>query len=700
MKMNRDTEKTNPGGRIPGNRQEGPIVLGSSGSAQYAESCEGLVEGWPAGPSMEDATVEFRKEVKGSCQYNLRGKRGNMTVHSADDEMEVEGERGKKRKESESPRTVARKLDSDDSGGDEIPPTPRKGKQRRQKDGARSLGTSPPGMEGSPYNPSQTDAKRKKLQEKSSEDLARIAAEWLEELDVLRAKSSNLQGPVSGQMKKRLRGMGKVIEIFMERNEATGDVLFLRERNRELEAQVRASKMSEDRVREDLASAEEEIRKLKREARELRERMGSESPSREADGRTAEGRDQGRTRRGNIRREASSLVQERMRMNAQLEAVKAIDAKMEALTKIREEEKRKIDVMMKQGEGRWAIPSPYPESTGMRPQPTAQRRGGGRLGRGLLSGSETGTTSGGEREGITPGNREVNAAPPGSERGPLIEPWRSNKEYWERRNERQQGRNDDSPAFGGEFFPPLRRKRKQPPAAVTLRAMPGATLAEVVKEARQKVKIKDLGITSPRMRRTRNNDIIIEIPGEDGARKADEFAEKLRGTMEGKAVVSRPTAKAEALLIGIEETVEQAEITAELMGVGNCRLGELRFGPLRPMRSNTSLRTMWIQGPIGAMNRIIERQRITLGWSVIRVVPLRARPVQCFKCWHLGHARGTCKATVDRSQDCFGCGESGHALRECTNPPKCAVCKEEGKDADHRMGNAGSCVNFVNWRSG
>lgn len=63
--------------------------------------------------------------------------------------------------------------------------------------------------------------------------------------------------------------------------------------------------------------------------------------------------------------------------------------------------------------------------------------------------------------------------------------------------------------------------------------------------------LKELGMESTRIRRAMNGGLIIEIPGDDGAQKADGLADRLRKAVESMATVSRPTAKSEALLTWI-----------------------------------------------------------------------------------------------------------------------------------------------------
>lgn len=91
--------------------------------------------------------------------------------------------------------------------------------------------------------------------------------------------------------------------------------------------------------------------------------------------------------------------------------------------------------------------------------------------------------------------------------------------------------------------------------------------------------------------------------------------------------------------------------------------------------------------PVTAANKIMEKGKIQVGWVNARVTLLDPRPLQCFKCLEGGHVRDQCKSTVDRSSRCYRCGREGHKAQECNNAPKCPVCADLGRPANHRSGN-------------
>lgn len=73
----------------------------------------------------------------------------------------------------------------------------------------------------------------------ASSDLAKQAFAWLEELDEMRAKSGNIQGKVSGTIKKKIAHVREVVATLMGRADACGDTAFLKMRNAELSVQLR-----------------------------------------------------------------------------------------------------------------------------------------------------------------------------------------------------------------------------------------------------------------------------------------------------------------------------------------------------------------------------------------------------------------------------------------------------------------------------
>lgn len=229
--------------------------------------------------------------------------------------------------------------------------------------------------------------------------------------------------------------------------------------------------------------------------------------------------------------------------------------------------------------------------------------------------------------------------------------------------------------------------RRRPPvsAAVTITGISkDFSYADALRKAREKISLERIGIEEPRIRRAMNGGLLMEIRGEDGKKKADKLAEELRTVLEGEANITRPMKRGEVRMMGLDDSVTQEEIVCVLAGMGDCGIEEIRTGPIRPTRSG--LGAVWAQLPLGAAIKAANEGKMRVGWSVVRVQLLNARPVQCFKCWGFGHFQFSCRSTVNRTGTCFRCGISGHAARNCAGQLSCLVCREAGVEYGHRMG--------------
>lgn len=230
-------------------------------------------------------------------------------------------------------------------------------------------------------------------------------------------------------------------------------------------------------------------------------------------------------------------------------------------------------------------------------------------------------------------------------------------------------------------------KRRLPStAAVALRTLEdgGISYADILKQAKSGISLADLRIDNPRIRKAVNGGIIIEVPGADGAERADRLANRLREVVGGVAHVGRPTARGKLLLIGLE-SITREEVTAAVARVGGCSEESVRLGPIRQMKNGLGL--IWIQYPLEVVNKLIDERRLLVGWTSVRVAPLKSRPLQCFRCWRFGHARVACRSAIDRTGRCFRCSNEGHQARNCQEAFSCSLCGgRQRKRASHRHG--------------
>lgn len=127
------------------------------------------------------------------------------------------------------------------------------------------------------------------------------------------------------------------------------------------------------------------------------------------------------------------------------------------------------------------------------------------------------------------------------------------------------------------------------------------------------------------------------------------------------------------------------EVADVVAAAGGCRPEDDRVGTLRAMANG--LYSAWVQCPLGAAVKASQVGKLRIGWTVARVELLKARPTLCYRCWGRGHVKAQCKAVVDRSRTCYRCRVEGHNAIGCLAPVSCVVCKEGGKDHQHRVGS-------------
>ncbi|KMQ90098.1 gag-pol polyprotein [Lasius niger] len=232
------------------------------------------------------------------------------------------------------------------------------------------------------------------------------------------------------------------------------------------------------------------------------------------------------------------------------------------------------------------------------------------------------------------------------------------------------------------------KKRLPKTAAVTITGRSSDfSYKDALMKARREISLADLKIGQTRLRRAANGGYLIEILDADGADKAKTLQKKLRGLLpEEEATVACPVISGELRFIGLDDTITTEEVAQFIASEGKCDIGEVRVGTLRLMRNGLNM--AWAKCPLVAASKIASKKKAYIGWTCARVELLRARPIQCFRCWGFGHVRFSCSAQVDRSRCCFNCGEDGHSLKDCQRPPRCVICAAEGRKDGHRTGSA------------
>ncbi|CAK9809276.1 hypothetical protein ANTQUA_LOCUS5968 [Anthophora quadrimaculata] len=130
----------------------------------------------------------------------------------------------------------------------------------------------------------------------------------------------------------------------------------------------------------------------------------------------------------------------------------------------------------------------------------------------------------------------------------------------------------------------------------------------------------------------------MQIPGPDGAAKADTLAKKMAEALQGTGVkIIRSCKRAELRVTGLDDSVAPTEVTDAIAAAGSCRPEEVRTWQIRS--SSSGLGTLWVSCPLLAANTVAKAGRIRVGWASARVEVLAARPLQCYRCLQMGHVR-------------------------------------------------------------
>ncbi|KAL0868749.1 hypothetical protein ABMA27_008184 [Loxostege sticticalis] len=249
--------------------------------------------------------------------------------------------------------------------------------------------------------------------------------------------------------------------------------------------------------------------------------------------------------------------------------------------------------------------------------------------------------------------------------------------------------------------------RLRPPrsAAVQIKLKPGVeesgvTYKQVLTLAREKVDIQGLGIAGVKIRRAATGARILEVSGDERDGKANALASKIREVLDPQLVeISRPQKTAEVRVRELDDSVNAEDIRAAVARVCQCAEDEVKVGEVKEDYSGT--RSALVRCPVVVARRLTAAgARLLVGWSSAKVVVLPPRPLQCYRCFEVGHVGLTCTAEVDRSASCLRCGKPGHKAGQCVNAPHCVLCAGLGKPAGHRVGNKACFASQPNIRRG
>ncbi|XP_047989838.1 uncharacterized protein LOC125229103 [Leguminivora glycinivorella] len=223
-------------------------------------------------------------------------------------------------------------------------------------------------------------------------------------------------------------------------------------------------------------------------------------------------------------------------------------------------------------------------------------------------------------------------------------------------------------------------------AAVVVALKPDTTesYASVMLRATKAFRLEEVGLENVRIKRTADGARILEVNGADNGRSADELKTRLEAAIGDAAKVYRPVKLARLRVSDLDEAATPEAVAGAIAAKGGCSVADVKVGDIRIGFNGTG--STLAQCPIEAASAAATARRVTIGWSVARIVALEPEALRCYKCLSVGHTRATCPSSIDRGNLCFRCSKPGHKGADCQAEAFCAVCHLAKLPARHRMG--------------
>lgn len=573
---------------------------------------------------------------------------------------------------------------------------------------------------------------REYIDNMTASDLAAMALEYLDHVETIRTKCGTMQGALSGELKRRKISLDNMIKALQAKAEENGDPLFLRAKIEEL---LKKNREDDERKKREISELKEVVANLTRDNKEMRkelkliresierkERISSPVPKRKEsyyiiedkkDKKDTYHKDYPMISSG-TRRYPSTLSHDGnegpvMRPPLKGKSTPIPNSSLKQRKEINNETKEKEKGKAQDSSRRKRMDIKIIENIQIRPPKEEVKKpdknkdevnenednmewetNGFDWYEEIEKEKEIEESVRMERNIQEDGNIQEKENQQGKipkdldeKQGPWIEINRKKK-----KENNQKKDNKSTPASKQSTSKTVKRKMPKT-AAVSIKGdeKQGFSYAEVLRKARSQIRMEDLEIEAPRIRKGLNGATIIEISGPECSNKARKLADKLQEILsEDKATITTPNIKGELRIVGLEESISKEEIGWAIEEEGGCERKDIRIGEIK--RTRRGMGVVWVQCPLKVAITIANKKKIKIGWTIVGVTLLKARPLQCYRCWHYGHVKDRCRSQVDRSRCCFQCGSEGHSAAMCSNVVKCAICTDLGRTNTHRVGSA------------
>ncbi|EFN66418.1 hypothetical protein EAG_09618, partial [Camponotus floridanus] len=202
-------------------------------------------------------------------------------------------------------------------------------------------------------------------------------------------------------------------------------------------------------------------------------------------------------------------------------------------------------------------------------------------------------------------------------------------------------------------------------AAVLLTVVPdsGITQAEVLRQATGLL-TEVPGLSTIRLKRAQSGGTLLQFPGGEGHRTADEVSSAMRrvlGDTPGVRV-GRSMKRVELRIRGLDDSVTKEEIVGAVAEMVGCGAEDLAVGEITRLPGR--LGSVWLRCPVAVSNKILEEGMPRIGLVRTAAAPLPVRRMRCYRWLEVGHGVANCKG-VDRIGRCHRCGDRSHYMKAC-----------------------------------
>ena len=223
--------------------------------------------------------------------------------------------------------------------------------------------------------------------------------------------------------------------------------------------------------------------------------------------------------------------------------------------------------------------------------------------------------------------------------------------------------------------------------AIRVRTTGDSTYAQVLKEMKSKVDPATIETQVARIRRARNNDLLIIV--KKGS-TTESFSQKIRDVLQNKAEVLALDydPETDVDIRDIEEDITEEEVI-------NCikkAVGEEATIKCKMKPSFAGMQMATVRMKKKLADVLIEKRRIRIGWTNC-VIKSRINVLKCYKCLGFGHISRGCQGP-DRSESCYKCGKLDHKIADCTNEAICFTCKDKNYETTSHISGSRNCRCF------